>query len=945
MPDITLPRRAPGLTTRRRSVAAPTAADVPVVDPAVARDPGLVVPEGAFGGGFGEGLETLGGTLSDIAEDVRREAARQKKLNEATNQVAIRQDAVQALRGEFDRREAEDDFADPVVPRDFIGFVDSRIEAAKGRARGLTGASRLDEAAMAGLDRDLEEIGQLFRDRGDTLYLRAVERRGLDQLNNFIEEATDRARRFVGLAPGDEAYFTLDAELHLFDEAIAPFAGAFRDGREQDIRTEGRARIIGAAVTGLAERGRGEEARALLDHEDFAGDLDDDTRSRLGRDTVLLSEAHDRDRALRDQRAMADDARDKESSALAFARDFRARLATGAAGHAEIAAAETAGTLGPGRAATLRAELDADTARRDKANAGAGRVAALLEAGSRPDPGNPDHRADVAHHYEATLKPALAELDPARKAAAIGAYVKDIGIAPDAAFKSLLGLAVAGQPEGRIAAARALTDLLVRDPGIRDRVPPALAEFADLMRSLADTDAVPPGEIVRAGDAFLRELLPRTPDDQPNPGLRLLAAANADTAVPSDQPTVEIEPDATTNETESSGDAGGDEDGPEGGREEEDKQVPGEDDPTVDEEDDAPEFPPDDLARLNDLLGDPDPDPDLGERRGTSGAFRRAADRVVASLDEAKANASEAEKAAGELILSLVPGLGEVMSAGDAVNAFREADKLLKEGKLDEALEKEADGSLAAFGAIPFVGKLAKVPVRFKSLVKAADISRATGTVGLKGRRAADRIVRLESTRSPNAAARKQLGIGTERQRLRTLQPRNDFAGPRAFSTKTPEDAFAATRFPPRSDKENAFRGLAAVDLVIQDALSKGAGTLHKAMRRSGLPGGQEAITFRWGKPGSGPKFRGGSGLSHIIAKHGVEVMEDVVETISKGKIVGSSEKSDRLLIKSGNDIAVIGLIKGRNRQSWVLTGYERGKPDQNFNLRELTGPIFFKPN
>ena len=28
-------------------------------------------------------------------------------------------------------------------------------------------------------------------------------------------------------------------------------------------------------------------------------------------------------------------------------------------------------------------------------------------------------------------------------------------------------------------------------------------------------------------------------------------------------------------------------------------------------------------------------------------------------------------------------------------------------------------------------------------------------------------------------------------------------------------------------------------------------------MRRSGLPGGQEAITFRWGQPGSGPKFSG----------------------------------------------------------------------------------------
>jgi len=366
MPDITLPRRAPGLTTRRRSVAAPTAADVPVVNPAVARDPGLDVPKGAFGG---EAVDAAIDLAVGVAGEVEKEIGRQKKLNEATNRAAIRQEALQAVRDDFDRRAEEQEFADPEVPREFTGFVDASIAAAKGRARGLTGASRLDAAAMAGLDRDLEDIGRLFRDRGDSLHLRRLEQRGIEQLDTVIGEAAGRARRFVGLAPGDEASFTLDAELHLFDEAIAPFAGAFRDGREQDIRTEGRKAIIGAAVTGLAEQGRGGDARALLDHEDFTGDLDKDTKSRLRRDTALLSDAHDRDQALRDQRASADEARTREAAALAFARDFRARLAEGGAGHGEIAAAETAGTLGPGRAATLRAELDADTAR-----AGTGRM-------------------------------------------------------------------------------------------------------------------------------------------------------------------------------------------------------------------------------------------------------------------------------------------------------------------------------------------------------------------------------------------------------------------------------------------------------------------------------------------------------------------------------------------------------------------------------------------
>ena len=153
------------------------------------------------------------------------------------------------------------------------------------------------------------------------------------------------------------------------------------------------------------------------------------------------------------------------------------------------------------------------------------------------------------------------------------------------------------------------------------------------------------------------------------------------------------------------------------------------------------------------------------------------------------------------------------------------------------------------------------------------------------------------------------------------------------------------TAFPPRSPKENAFRGLAAVDLVIQDVLAKGPGDLPNAMRRADLPGGQQGITFRWGKPGSGPKFRGGSGLSHIIAKHGVEVMEDVVETISKGKIVNVPRDPKRVIVESGTNRAVLRLTRDGKRESWLLTGYERGKPDLNFNLRELTGPIYFRKN
>ena len=108
---------------------------------------------------------------------------------------------------------------------------------------------------------------------------------------------------------------------------------------------------------------------------------------------------------------------------------------------------------------------------------------------------------------------------------------------------------------------------------------------------------------------------------------------------------------------------------------------------------------------------------------------------------------------------------------------------------------------------------------------------------------------------SPTAEQLKSLGNFSERQRIQRLKPRNEFGRPGAFARMTPERAFEGTRFPPRGSQENAFRGLAAVDLVIQDVLAKGPGIVDKAMRRSGLPGGQAAITFRWGSPSPARPF------------------------------------------------------------------------------------------
>ena len=112
-------------------------------------------------------------------------------------------------------------------------------------------------------------------------------------------------------------------------------------------------------------------------------------------------------------------------------------------------------------------------------------------------------------------------------------------------------------------------------------------------------------------------------------------------------------------------------------------------------------------------------------------------------------------------------------------------------------------------------------------------------------------------------------------------------------------------------------------------------------MRRGDLPGGQEGITFRWGQPGEGTDFKGGVGLSHIIAKHGIESVEEVVETIATGKII--RKRSDRVDIELKESVASLVLVSRGQRESWILTGFAKDKFTGFFNIRDLIGPIFFK--
>ena len=118
-------------------------------------------------------------------------------------------------------------------------------------------------------------------------------------------------------------------------------------------------------------------------------------------------------------------------------------------------------------------------------------------------------------------------------------------------------------------------------------------------------------------------------------------------------------------------------------------------------------------------------------------------------------------------------------------------------------------------------------------------------------------------------------------------------------------------------------RGMAAMNKVIA-----GQTDVLDAMYRDDVG----AISFFWGVPGRGEKFKKGSGISHVIAKRnakgedGEAVARKIVEVLAYGKAnrrynVGI-ESQERVDIVYDGYLAHLALYKHGTRQTWVITGY-----------------------
>lgn len=136
------------------------------------------------------------------------------------------------------------------------------------------------------------------------------------------------------------------------------------------------------------------------------------------------------------------------------------------------------------------------------------------------------------------------------------------------------------------------------------------------------------------------------------------------------------------------------------------------------------------------------------------------------------------------------------------------------------------------------------------------------------------------------------------------------------------------------SVEENIANGKKAIEKVISehsDAID--------AMTRDDVGG----ISFYYGTPGTGKKFKKGYGIAHMIAKRNSEGLDGeafvkrLPEVIAKGKITErqTALNGDRVLVKYGDITTVLSLYKDGNRQTWVVTGWD----DSVFENKKETTP------
>jgi hypothetical protein len=153
--------------------------------------------------------------------------------------------------------------------------------------------------------------------------------------------------------------------------------------------------------------------------------------------------------------------------------------------------------------------------------------------------------------------------------------------------------------------------------------------------------------------------------------------------------------------------------------------------------------------------------------------------------------------------------------------------------------------------------------------------------------------------------------------------PKGQTFGGRWASDRESKDKAARDHFGPRYRQgmtpEEAEERL---EKVIKHALAQRT-SMHSAAWREGLG----RIDLPWGTPGDqSNEFKGGHGLSHVLAKHGEKDVRKLAGVLARGEIKphegtrGEPPDPRKRQVETPDFIAVV--IKDKQSRAWLLTGF-----------------------
>ena len=112
-------------------------------------------------------------------------------------------------------------------------------------------------------------------------------------------------------------------------------------------------------------------------------------------------------------------------------------------------------------------------------------------------------------------------------------------------------------------------------------------------------------------------------------------------------------------------------------------------------------------------------------------------------------------------------------------------------------------------------------------------------------------------------------------------------------------------------------------------------------------------ISFYWGTPGTGSKFKKGSGVAHLIAHRNAQgldgegIARKMPEVLAYGQISGRQNATggDRIFISYDNHTAVLSLYRFGNRETWLVTGWlDNNSPDAQVKVNDSTSATNIEP-